>query len=129
MITFNHEATLSSLQGKSHSLKNYKPHQPRFEVQKEFITTNASDSDLLKLSPFIQSSPFLKFTTMSDSGATKYFIDDSFVSTHKLTTQPSEHSTRIVMADGRDVVGSRGRTIPLSFDDYSATVTFIVTKP
>ena len=28
---------LASLQGKTHTLKNYKPHQPRFEVSKEYI--------------------------------------------------------------------------------------------
>lgn len=80
------------------------------------------------LSPLIQSNPFLKFTTMLDSGATKCFIDDSFVSTHKLTTHPLEHETRIVTADGRVVVASRGCTIRLLFDNYSATTTFIVTK-
>ncbi len=32
------------------------------------------------------------------------------------------------MADGRVVVASRGCTIPLRFDNYSATGTFIVTR-
>ena len=68
MTTTNVKAMLSSIQGKAHTPKNYKPHQPRFEVSKEYISTT-SDSDLLVLTPFIQSNVFLKFTTMLDSGA------------------------------------------------------------
>ena len=119
MTTSNVKAMLSSLQGKAHTPKNYKPHQSRFEVNKEFITP-ISDFDLLILYPFIQSKPFLKFSTMLGSGATKCFIDDSFVSTHKLPTHPLEHRTRVVMADGRAVVASRGCTIPRMFDNYGA---------
>ena len=94
------------MQGKCHTPKNYKPHELRFEIQKEFITS-ASDSDLLILNPFIQSNPFIKFSLMVDSGATKSFIDEAFVSTHKLTTHPLTHRTRIVMDDGHVVVASR----------------------
>jgi hypothetical protein len=65
---------------------------------------------------------------MLDSGATKCLIDDSFVSTDKLRTHQLEHRIRIVMADGRVVVASRGRTLPLMFDNYATTVTLIVTK-
>ena len=82
MVTSNFKATLASLQGKSYTPKNYKPHQPRFEIQKEFITS-ASDSDLLILNPFIQSNPFIKFSLMVDSGATKSFMDEAFVSPPK----------------------------------------------
>jgi hypothetical protein len=80
MIIANIKTMLSCIQGKAHNPQNYKPHQPRFEVSKEYISTTC-DSDLLVLTPFIQSNVFLKFTTMLDSGATKCFIDDSFVST------------------------------------------------
>jgi hypothetical protein len=45
MVTSNLKAMLSSIQGKSHTPKNYKPHQPRFEVRKEYVST-ANDSDL-----------------------------------------------------------------------------------
>ncbi len=96
MITANIKYMLSSMQGKAHTPKHYKPHQPRFKVSKEYISTT-SDSDLLVLTPFIQSNVFLKFTTTLDSGATTCFIDDSFVSTHKLPTHQLEHRTRIVM--------------------------------
>ena len=125
MTTENVKAILSSIQGKAHNPNNYKPHQPRLEVSKEYNISSTSDSDLLILTPFIQSNVFLKFTTILDSGVTKCFIDDSFVSTHKLPTHPLEHRTRIVMADDRVVVASRGCMLPLMFDNYSTTVTFI----
>ncbi len=85
MITSNIKSMLSSMQGKAHAHKNYKPHQPRFQVSKEYISST-SDSDLLVLTPCIQSNVFLKFTTMLDSGATKCFIDDSFVSIYRVLT-------------------------------------------
>ncbi len=44
MITANIKSMLSSIQGKAHAPKNYKQHQPRFEVSKEYISTT-SDSD------------------------------------------------------------------------------------
>ncbi len=86
MVTSNFKATLISLQGGSFTPKNHKPHQPRFEVKNEFITSG-SDSDLLVLSSLVQpTNPFLEFSTMLvDNGATKCCIDNSFESTHKLT--------------------------------------------
>ncbi len=51
---------------------------------------------------------------MVDSGATKSFIDEAFVSARKLTTHPLAHRTRIVMADFRAevplAVESKGTT-------------------
>ncbi len=38
MITANIKSMLSSMQGKAHTPKNYKPHQLRFEVSKEYIS-------------------------------------------------------------------------------------------
>jgi hypothetical protein len=77
MITTKLKTALASLGNKRNKPKNYKPHQPRFEVSKEYIST-VNDSDLLILNPTIQPHSLLKFTTMLDSGATKCFIDDIF---------------------------------------------------
>ena len=126
MITAKLKIALASLGGK-YNPKNYKPHQPRFEVDKEYIST-VNDADLLVLNPIIQSHPLLKFTTMLDNGATKWFIDDSFVSAHKLPTHQPQHRIQIVMADGRVIAASRGCTLPLTFDTLATKVTFIITK-
>jgi hypothetical protein len=58
MVTSNVKAALASLQGKCYTPKTYKPHQPRFEVKKEFMTS-ASNSDLVVLSPFLYNRMYL----------------------------------------------------------------------
>ena len=107
--------------------KVYKPHQPRFETEKAYVST-ASDNDLLMLYPKLKDKSNIKFSLMLDSGASKCFIDDSYVRNNKLTREPLEKKLRIILADGSQVIASHSCTLPVRFDDHEIMIKFVVTK-
>ena len=99
IITEQLKSVLSSVTGKTINKNKYKPHQPRFETNKVFVTS-ISDTDLLTLQPQIIHHSKVNMTIMNDSGATMNFIDDTFVRSNQVPTHPLKSKLRVVLADG-----------------------------
>ena len=56
------------------------------------------------------------------------FIDHTFVRNNNLPTHPLQSKLRVVLADGRMIMASKGCTLQLNIGGYICDVTFVITN-
>jgi hypothetical protein len=104
-----------------------KSHQPRFLIEKRYITS-IPYNNCLNLVPTL---PEYKLVpppvVLVDSVATLNSIDQNFVTSHYLPTTILPNKIRIVMADGRISLASHSCTLAMNFSGFSTASVFIIT--
>jgi hypothetical protein len=114
------KALLNESQGKECTLKinTDKSHQPRLLTEKQYITS-IKYANLLLLKPTLPKHELVPpAAVMFDSGATLNFIDQNFVTSHRLPTTTLAKTNCIVMADGRITLASQSCTSTMNFSVF-----------
>ena len=105
---------------------SYKPHQARFESAICQVTATSIREDLLVIRTPTDTDPTVQ--AMVDSGATRYFISDTYVRDKQLSTYPLQQALRVRLADGSMSLARYGVSLAFYIGSSRVTQEFVVTR-